>query len=260
MKRIASHVLGAASIFVLGLSSPTRARADGLLDACSAAAVDGQKLERAGRLLEAKARFESCARQECRLDIVQDCSTWMQALERRTPSIVVDVHDERGAGVTDVSVTVDGAAIARETLARPIRLDPGTHAVVFARGGTRIVRSVDLHEGERLDVSTVFASQPTSPARPIPAGTYVSGAIAALGLTAFGVVGGVGFADWRGSRCDVSCSQADATRVHAELLIADVSLGIGVVAAGVATWLYLVRPSERESSATAKQRSLVMQF
>jgi hypothetical protein len=38
------------------------------------------------------------------------------------------------------------------------------------------------------------------------------------------------------------CTHAELDDVHAKLLVADVSLGVGVAALAVATWVYLGRP------------------
>jgi hypothetical protein len=247
-------------IVVVGVAmlAPRAARGDESLDACSSAAVNGQKLRRDGKLREAKSWFETCSRSTCREDIVSDCKAWQDEVARLLPSVVIQAHDADGHPVTDARVRIDGAPTPPEALSQPIALDPGQHTVELERSGTSpISRSIVLREGERADVSVIFASAraPTAAppdARPVPTSVWVSGAVAAAGLIGFGVLAGVGYADWNDSRCDVSCVPADAERVRTTLLAADVSLAIGAIASGVATWLYLTRPSRTSATMASK--------
>ncbi len=56
-----NHGAGLLSVLLVAASSP--ARADD--EACFRAAVEGQKLERSGKLLDARERFVACAQRSC---------------------------------------------------------------------------------------------------------------------------------------------------------------------------------------------------
>jgi hypothetical protein len=244
---------------VLLLLAPSAA-ADEALDACSAAAVTGQKLRRAAKLREAQSWFEVCARPACREDIVQDCRTWQDEVTRLLPAVSIHVREADGRPATDARVVIDGTLVPAEVLAQPVPLDPGPHTIDFERAGApRLSRRVVLTEGQRVEISETMPSEAPSPlrsssvtaatatpSRPIPTSAIVSGAVAAAGVLAFGTLAAIGYGDWRGSKCDVDCAHGDATRVRTTLLLADVSLAIGIVAGGLATFFYLDRPSTRQ--------------
>jgi hypothetical protein len=233
-------------------SSMDPARAEGSIDACNSAAVDGQTLRRAGRLREARGRFESCAKSSCRADIVSDCTRWLAEVDQAAPSIVIIARDANGVDVIGASVTIDGQPQQTEALARAIPLDPGEHVIDLVRpGGARLRLPVMLREGERMRevVATFVPDTPPPPhpeetgeSRPVPASVYVAASIGVVGLIGFAVAGGIADADWNRTGCDVGCGHDDAVRVRRELLVADVSLGIGVVSLGVAAWLFFSRP------------------
>lgn len=228
---------------------PALVRADDSLDACSAAAVDGQKLRRDGHLLRARDAFEACARESCRADIAHDCQTWLAQVDAATPSLLVTVRDEHGRAVGDAAVTIDGEAISPERLGRSFALDPGEHVVTVARAGSQgAKRDVVLHEGERivevaltLAPAQAFSAREPKRERVLTPATLVTGSVAAAALVTFGVLATIGYSDWNRSDCSVSCDHADATRVHAELTAADIALAVGVFASAVTAGFYFWR-------------------
>jgi hypothetical protein len=212
--------------------------------------VTGQKFRRAGKLRDAKSWFEVCARPSCREDIVHDCRSWSEEIERSIPTVVVHPRDDRGQTVTDARVVIDGTLVPAESLAQPLPLDPGPHTIDFERtDAPRVSRSITLVEGDHVDVAaTVAAPSPRRPANPppdeprgargIPTPALLSGIVAAAGVVAFGTLAVVGYGDWRGSKCSVSCAHEDASRVRTTLLLADVSLAVAAVAGGLATFFF----------------------
>jgi hypothetical protein len=128
----------------------------------------------------------------------------------------------------------DAHACARADGRSPEQARSG-HSEVTRRGrvegaSTSPVEAIVLREGERADVSVIFASapapEPPRDERRVPTMAYVSGAVAAAGLVGFGVLAGVGYSDWSDSGCGTSCVRSDAERVRTTLLVADVSLAI----------------------------------
>lgn len=242
------------------LLAPATAIADPQADACYSAPVDGQTLQRAGKLLEARERFAGCARTSCPPEIVADCSRWLSDVEAATPSVVMAARDGEGHDVVDVRVVIDGRAPV-DLSARAIPLDPGAHKLVFQRAGSADV-SVDtlLREGEknrevavRFGVAPGAAGEPGSPraGRPVPLAVWIAGGAGALGLASFATFGALGVSERGANHCDSGCTQGQKDAVDSKYLVANVSLGVGVVGLGVATWLYLARPAAEAPGAAS---------
>jgi hypothetical protein len=120
------------------------------------------------------------------------------------------------------------------------------------------VRGVVLHEGEKdrqivatfegASPQTATASAPvasteteSAPARPIPVAAWIAGGVGAAALVSFGTFGTIGVVSRGSNHCDTGCSASQKSGVDTDFLIADVSLAVGVVALGLATWFYLSR-------------------
>ena len=234
-------------------------------DACMTAPVQGQQLQRAGKLLAARDRFAACARKTCPAEIVQDCTQWAQQVSGALPSVVLAARDPAGADLVDVRVTIDGQPDVGMS-ARAIDLDPGSHRFVFRRQGAADVQvDVLLREGEKnRPVGVTFgaaasaSTPPPSPppeephessSRPVPIAAWVAGGLGVLGMASFATFGAIGVSDRSSSGCDIGCSESPKDRVDMELRVADISLGVGIVGLGVATWLFFTRPSATESQA-----------
>lgn len=247
-----------------------RAKADG--DACLAAPVEGQQLQRAGKLLAARDRFASCARKTCPAEIVQDCTRWEQQVASALPSVVLVARDAKGRDLVDVAVAIDGQPDVGLS-ARAVELDPGSHRFVFHRQRSADVE-VDLllREGEKdRPVAATFGvptpprpapvEEPTaSPSRPVPVAAWIAGGVGVLGLAGFATFGALGVSDRASSGCGVGCSQSQKDHVDGELRAADISLGVGVVALGIATWIYLTRPTAPAAEAILRFATVGARF
>jgi hypothetical protein len=239
-----------ALVVALVLALPALARAQE--DACLTTPVDGQKLQRAGRLLEARERFRACSSKNCPPEVVEDCTRWARDVEEALPSIVLVARDRDGRDLPGVTASIDGAPLTPIN-ARAIPVDPGTHRVVFHKeGAADATQDLIVHEGEKnRNVNAVFAQPvvprppgvPAPPERPVPTGAFVAGGIGALALAGFATFGALGVSGRASRGCDIGCSSSDKKAVDTELRVADVSLAVAVVALGVATWLYLTRPA-----------------
>ncbi len=259
----------AIAALALCLAAPGRsARADDA-DVCMTAPVEGQQLQKAGKLLAARQKFTACARKTCPAEIVHDCTRWAGEVEAALPTFVMAARDESGHDLADVTVSIDGQPPVPIS-ARSISVDPGSHKFVFRRtpaaGASSVSRSdreVDqttiLRDGEknREIVASFHLRAEAKPAavvseRPVPAGAWVSGVFGVAGFGVFGVAGALGVSDRRSEHCDTGCPQAQKTGVDNLLRVADLGLGIGVVGVSVATWLFLARPTrERPASGAA---------
>jgi hypothetical protein len=242
-------------VLLLVLASTAEARA---ADVCLSAPVEGQKLQRAGNLMRARERFAQCAQKACPPQIVQDCTQWSQDVERALPSVVVAARGAQGEDIVDARVSIDGQPPVLVT-ARAIELDPGPHHFVFSHAASPDV-SIDalLREGEKnREIRATLRGEP-APARPppsdsisiregeavriVPPASLIAGGLAVGGLGVFAVLGTMGVVRRGNDHCATGCLAADKNSVDADFVAADVGLGVGLVATGVAAWLYLARP------------------
>jgi hypothetical protein len=230
----------------------TETRPEDEVAACVQAAEEAQSLRSAHKLLEARTRFLACAQAGCPAVVRSDCAVWLSDVERLIPSVVVSAKDSTGAELIDVRVLVDGVLLTSrlDGLGQPV--DPGIRLFRFEREGVAPVeREVVIREGERgRRLSIVLAApgatpppppKPEPPRAPYPpVATYVFGGIgvAALGSFAYFGVKGRSNADELGDTCgkDKSCTEDQVSPVRTQLLVADISLGIGLVAIGAAVY------------------------
>jgi hypothetical protein len=128
-----------------------------------------------------------------------------------------------------------------------------------------------LHDGEKnRAVNAVFRRPVSGPGtaeramiveRPVPAGVWIAGGVGVLGLASFGIFAAKGAHDRLESHCDTGCPTSEKNSVDAQLLAADISLGVGLVALGIATWMYLARPTvQRAASVQGGAGSFVIGF
>ncbi|WP_437821176.1 hypothetical protein [Sorangium sp. So ce1078] len=88
---------------------------------------------------------------------------------------------------------------------------------------------------------------PASPAAEpvVPRLVWASGAVGAAGLAVFTVAGALSLsaeADLRAT-CAPRCAASDVRAIRVQHAVADIGLGVGVVALGAAAWLYVTRPA-----------------
>jgi hypothetical protein len=262
MKR--EYVRALAAIGSLGLASggSVHARADEG-EACLSAPVEGQELQKAGKLIEAHARFVVCASKSCPAEIVQDCARWASQVDEATPSVAIAVRDALGHELGDVLVSIDGLPPARPG-ALAIPLNPGLHRFVFVRAGhADVVDEAVLHEGEKNREVVATYPSPSVPSpdagvgkapssefsRPVPLSAWVAGSVTVAGLAVFGTFGALGLAARNEYGCASGCTQAQKSEVDTKYTVADVGLGVGVVALGVAAWQFFARPTVPRTSA-----------
>lgn len=222
-------------------------------DACIRAAEDGQRSRSRDKLRDARAAFETCAKRECPAEVVARCTDWLAETVRATPTFVVSAQDARGKDLTGGSVTLDGAHVADALSGRAIAVDPGTHTIELrAAEGGPVREIVVVHEGQKdrlvvLRLPELAPSEPmrakTSASRPVPWTVWAAGALGVAGAGVFVGFGSAGLYDRDRSGCASGCARADASRVGAELAVADVGLAVAVAWLAAAAALWLVRPT-----------------
>jgi hypothetical protein len=241
--------------------SPAVGRAQDAKRACIDANEQAQIAQHAGRLREAREKLVFCAADSCPRILRTDCAKLLADVTASLPSIVVDARDASGAETTRVRVSSDGALVVESLNGLELPLDPGTHVVRFeAPDGRVIEQSVVLTVGDkRHRVAVDFSRSPDAgpAAAPPPAASpssaeappvhrsvlpFVLGGVAVVGLASFGAFGIAGFVQEKNlsSGCAPHCESSSVTPVRTEYLVADISLGVGVVSGAAAAILFFL--------------------
>ena len=245
--------------------------------ACIVASEAGQQLRDDRKLVLASDKFSQCARDECPALIRKACIKWLADAAAALPTVVPAARDAAGHDLSAVKVSIDGTPVASQLDGRPFPLDPGPHVLRFeAAGGPPVEENVIVREGERnrliqvvvqpgtpsLVVSTVRPSPPQSVAAPepgartvIPVTAWVFAGVGVVGIASFAYFGATGQSQRSSleSSCAAAgtCNPSDVSAMKAKLIAADVSLGIGVVAAGAAVYFAIARRTREELPRTA---------
>jgi hypothetical protein len=262
-----ARAVAAAGAFAV-LLAPTVARADDT-DTCLAASDSGQKDRDNGHLLEARKQLLACSRDVCPRLVRSDCEKWASDVQERLPTVVFGAHDAHGADLLDVGVEVDGVTLTTKLDGRALPVDPGEHHLRFTHEGSAPVeQTVVLREREKgRSIVVQFAAQAeaTPEATPAPTGgkgipvlAYVLGGFGALSLGSFAYFGLTGQSDASTLRssCAPHCSDSSVSNVRTKLLVADVSLGLGLVSLGVAGYLLLSSGHHDDAPAQSARVSL----
>lgn len=265
----------AAAIVIAGVAFGGAARADEVR-ACVAASEQAQQLRDDGKLQKAREQMLVCARESCPAPVRKDCAAWLTALDASVPTIVLSAQDEGKHDLFEVEVRLDGVPLKNPLDGKAIPVDPGPHTLRFeARGRPPVEERVLVREGEKRRAVTVQLSAgspagspesgsgspaPVAPAASpsrVPTTSIVLGGVgvAALGsFAAFGILGKNQLAKLH-ETCGVThtCAEADVDAARTKLIVADVSLGVSVVALGLATMVFFTHgPKAKEAAAVAR--------
>jgi hypothetical protein len=241
----------AIPLFV-ALGGPAPARADDAAS-CAASSDEGQDLRDRGAYRKARVAFATCARDACPALIHRDCLRWLSELEEIAPTVVVSARDPDGNDLVAVRVILDGEVLQESADGKPVLVDAGAHTFRFesSRFGP-VEKHVVLRAGEKARILDVrFASTPAArereapasdgPRRSVPTLSWILGGVAlvAFGSEAyFGVTGLSARSDARAQPCAPACPSSDADRVRTKFIVADVSLGVGVLALAGALYVW----------------------
>jgi hypothetical protein len=247
MTLLASQVYGAR---------PSRAQAP---DASCEAVEKTEAMRAEGRYRESRVRLLECVNAQCGGDVRRRCAATLQKVDASTPSIVIRAEDPSGNDVLDVSVSLGEEPLVDSLDGMAIAIDPGEHHFVFTRPGyPPVLKVIEIAEGEKFRAIDVVIGADSAPAAPLSDEAPVSDSGATERAIASGTligVGAVGVASyiWLGLKarsgedelqsCAPNCSQGRVDSVEARYVLANVSIGVGVLALGAATWLLLAAPS-----------------
>ena len=219
--------------------------------ACIDAHSRGQALVRDGKLHDAREQFIACGRESCPGAIRKDCAQWLGEANEQQPSVVIGAKDDHGKDTVKVRVLVDGNEVQKMLDGRPIELDPGTHSFHYVLENKKTLdEQVLIRQGEKNRKLTAVFPRVQEPPKPfeIPTAGYVLGgvAIGAIGnFVAWAIVGKNQQSELESS-CAPRCPQEDADAMRRDYALADVSLGLALVAAGAAVAITLIsnRPEQ----------------
>ena len=269
-RRVSSSVRGFAELATLvaiaasttALAGEGVARADDR-EQCATAADQAQLLRDEGKYRRAREQLIVCARDVCPAPIKRDCLEWLSQVESTAPTVVFGAKDG-SKDLSDVKVYVDGAAVTERLDGKPVQMDLGKHTVKFEYQGQTREEEVIIGAGQKnRNVTVTFGGAaasgggggsggPAGPTGSAPAegggGSLVPaiivGGVGVLALGSFAIFGLGGKSDVSDleKNCKPRCAQSDVDSAKTKLLIADISLGVGIVALGVATYLVITRP------------------
>ena len=235
---------------------------------CSVTYKRALKLERNGRLLDAQAQLQACAKPVCGTVVQRQCRIRYEQLVGDTPSIVPTVSDPHGAPVVDVEVSMDGVLLASRIDGRAVPIDPGLHEFVFQKNKDVVAtQKIVILEGQRNHPIAVTLETPKEPppaaaAAPAPEPHVPPAAVSELPAgeprrlslkgpstllgTGLLALGGYGLLTYWGrndndklAQCSPNCLQASVDHVHDLYLYANISLSVGIVAVVTGgAWLF----------------------
>jgi hypothetical protein len=256
-------LVGACGLALFSLAGVARARAD-TPQPCFDAALQGQKLERDGRLLEARAQYQTCAQASCPETVTKQCTSWVVALDQSIPTVTLEARDSQGHDLTDVTVTFDDGPSVEVGQGRDIPLNPGPHSFAWRRAdGSRATTQAVLRAREkgRHLLVTYPSPQPPPPDHRVPWATYALAGAAVLSGGVFGAFAIVGHNDYQSFGCDTHCAPSQGDQVRREFVVADVALGVAVLSLGAAAWLFFASRGGRDpAAATSLEHGVVARF
>lgn len=221
---------------------------------CASAADQAQQLRDEGKYRRAREQLLICARDVCPAPIKRDCLDWLSQMDGVAPTVVLGAK-EGTRDLIDVKVTVDGQPLAEKLDGKPVPMDLGQHTFRFEYQGQVKEETVVVGAGQKgRNIAVVFgpAAPPPGPVAPPPAAhgdnslvpAFIVGGIGVVGLVSFAIFGISGKSDVSDleKTCKPNCAESDVDSARTKLIVADISLGIGVVALAVATYMILTRP------------------
>lgn len=261
--RASSVMFVAASALLLASAS---AHAGGERQACMTAAEQAQSLRDSGKYGDARKQLLVCVRDVCPAFVKKDCTEWLSQLESVAPSVVFGAK-VGSRDLVDVRVLVDGKLALEKLEGTPVTIDPGPHTFKFEWANQTREEQVVVSAGQKgRNIVATFGSTEASAASTTPAAPAAGSPVAASpaaekpgrgSLVPALVVGGVGVialgsfaifaisgksekSDLEAS-CKPRCASDDVDGTRTKFIVADVSLGVGLVALGVSTYMILKR-------------------
>jgi hypothetical protein len=229
---------------------------------------DGAELRGKHQMLAARDAYRACvAETECPAIIRSECDAALNDIRTSIPTLLVAVLDDDGHDLPGATLVLDGHPVPIDGSA--LEVDPGEHELTASRGSWVShlqVMAIENDANRRVGIvlrapepaRQVAARSPVPAARRSNVPAFVLSGFAAVGATSFGYFALTGHSDLkRLNQCKPYCDAPDVNRVRGEYLIADVSLGVSVLAlVGAGYWL--LSPPHETSSAREQPLSFAL--
>jgi len=266
---------GACVVASALLAMPARTFAGDEKLACVAAADAAQQQRSAGKLLQARASLQICARDVCPGLVRSDCTRWLSEVEGSVPTIVLRAQDRRGQDLFDVKVWLDGSPIADKIDGFPIEVDPGQHVLSCERPGSKklrqeiVIRTGDrnrtisllLEDVEPLQPPILVPQEKSGLARVSPAVWVFAGiGVAAAGTGTYFGLRALSDRNALERECAPHCDPSRLDPIRTKINIADISFGVAILSAGVATYFLLAPPKPRNTTLPASEVGITPLF
>lgn len=210
-----------------------------------------------------------CAAEGCPDWMRTECGQWIREAQAAVPSIVIVLRDAEGQPVIPSGrLVVDGVEVDMATSEQhPTDLDPGEHVVRLDVGDQPPIEvRLLLREGEKSRKVLLTVPRPTSkvdtkqvpatPAgstRPVPWTVYATGGVAAVGGVVFAAFGASGVSARSALfDCRPNCTQERIDDVSGRFTVANVALGVSLVALAASTLFYVTRPTKSAPAAPSR--------
>jgi hypothetical protein len=115
-----------------------------------------------------------------------------------------------------------------------------------------------IREGEKSRLLAVSFPASEKPGKGIPVGVWVFGALGVIGGGGFAALALSGQSDVSNLRstCAPNCSSSQVDGARTQIILANVSLGVGIASLGIATtWFLLSRSHEGKTAALSVEPS-----
>lgn len=232
--------------------------------ACISAYESLQESRARGELIRAREQAFECASSACPSFMQTDCSGWLEEIEAEVPSVSFEVRSG-GKALGTVRVLEGDRVVAERVDGAAIELDPGAHSLRFeADGRESVTKQIVVERGAKNQRFSVELPAP-EPARKTPEteasvetrsssspAPWIAGGIGLAGMAAFGILGASGLSQEASLErsCAPNCNAADLRSVETKYLLADISLGVGITALLVSSYL-LLAPEKQKAAARA---------
>ncbi len=235
----ASVVLGALLVTQLAHADPKPSASD-----CVGTHESALAHRRQGELTLAAKEFAACTQPSCPAPVREECAARARQIDSVIPTVVPVAKIEDGQELVDVEVEVDGHVLTQRLDGRAHRLDPGPHRFQFhAKDRSSVEIDVVLAEGEQLRrVEAIWKPDSSKASAPIPTAAYVLAGVGVVGLAGFGYFGLRGLSkehDLSAENCEPRCDQDKTDDLERTYLFADISLAVGLLGLGGATYFYV---------------------
>jgi hypothetical protein len=218
---------------------------------CIEAHTQAQEARQNSKLRQAREHLNRCAQTGCPALVKNDCGPWLNELAEQIPKLRVDLV---GVEASKALLKLDGEKIAAGT---DVEIDPGEHKLQIEASGYEPFRQTFQAEAGKpvnLRAELKPRSEPAPLKEPPPpsrsrVAPLVLGGVGLVGLGLFTYLGLSGKAQENDLKaCKPFCEQSRVDAVEQRYLGANIGLGVGVVALGVATYLWFRTPPPPQST------------